>query len=398
MICKMVFGSCFQGCLDYITGRYEGNKHADIIAHSKGIPNLDNNAVARIFEAYSMKGGHDIKKPVAHFAYSFHKNDSHRLSNDFLVKIAMEHMEQMGIKDTEYIMTRHYDTAHDHIHLMFSMVDKNGNVIKDSMWKARNKRICNFLTKKYGLTMSSEKEKVDRNKLRGKEKLRYEFYDKVMKCKTNSDTWNAFQKSLKAESLNLRFHYNNVTGQVMGITFTDGKCSFSGRKLDRELSLPSLNLKFGDMKQLSHNSVCNWYDAYKARLYDFNNIYGCRALDKVYPDIEEVFPDGKFPQFKYVPLNSLLSKYNSEDLQKMELEYTQSEDTKTYFISLNLLCELLLQPYEPQLSLGGGGDGNNKGWRDFDDNEKEKYGFRFNFTPSKSTSRRSKKPTYRNKR
>lgn len=147
MICKMVFGANFKGCLDYITGRYEKDKHAEIVAHSEGIPNLGNNALTQIFEAYSQKGGHNIEHPVAHFAYSFHKNDSCRLSNDLMVKIAREHMELMGIKDTEFIMTRHHDTEHDHLHLMFSMVDRNGDVINDSMWRARNKRICKFLTK-----------------------------------------------------------------------------------------------------------------------------------------------------------------------------------------------------------------------------------------------------------
>ena len=57
--------------------------------------------------------------------------------------------------------------------------------------------------------MSSEKDKVNRNKLRGKEKLKYEFYDKVMRSKASSDTWDAFRKSLQTEGLDFRFHYNS---------------------------------------------------------------------------------------------------------------------------------------------------------------------------------------------
>ena len=399
MICKMVFGANFKGCLDYITGRYEKDKHAEIVAHSEGIPNLSNNALTQIFEAYSQKGGHNIEHPVAHFAYSFHKNDSCRLSNYLMVKIAREHMELMSIKDTEFIMTRHHDTKHDHLHLMFSMVDRNGDVINDSMWRARNKRICKFLTKKYGLTMSSEKDKVNRNKLRGKEKLKYEFYDKVMRSKASSDTWDAFRKSLQTEGLDFRFHYNNVTGKILGITFTDGKCSFSGRQLDKELTLPSLNSKFGDLKQLTHDSVCDWYEQYKSRLIGYNNLSGCKALDVAYPDIEDLFPDGEIPQLKYLPVKDLFSEMSNEEQMNLEREHTLSEDKKTSFIGLSLLCKVLLQPYELQLSIGGGGGpNNNRGWRDLDDDEKKNYSFRFNFTPSKGNRGRSKKPLYSFKR
>ena len=62
-------------------------------------------------------------------------------------------------------------------------------------------------------------------------------------------------------------------------------------------------------------------------------------------------------------------------------EYENSKDGKTSFIGLELLCDLLLQPYAPQLSIGGGGGGgNNRGWRDLDDEDKEKNRFRFNFS------------------
>ena len=64
MICKLNFGSGFQGCLDYITGKYDQDKHTKILAHSSGIPDMDNRTVAQIYDAYAEKGGHDIGKPV----------------------------------------------------------------------------------------------------------------------------------------------------------------------------------------------------------------------------------------------------------------------------------------------------------------------------------------------
>ena len=36
--------------------------------------------------------------------------DKPRLTNEFMVQIAKEYMEKMGIKDTQYVIVRHYNT------------------------------------------------------------------------------------------------------------------------------------------------------------------------------------------------------------------------------------------------------------------------------------------------
>ena len=189
MICKIKHGQNFQGCLDYITGKYDKDKQAKVIMHSEGIPLLDNKTVAQIFEAYATKGNNNIRAPVGHYAYSFHKKDGSRVTDELIRKIVREHLELMGIKNTEFIITRHYDTDHDHAHLICSMVDRDGHVISTAYEKERNARICKYLTRKYGLYISEGKMNVNRNKLRGREKLKYQFYDKAMRCKTQSSDW-----------------------------------------------------------------------------------------------------------------------------------------------------------------------------------------------------------------
>ncbi len=392
MICKIKHGQNFQGCLDYITGKYDKDKQAKVIMHSEGIPLLDNKTVAQIFEAYAGKGNNNIREPVGHFAYSFHKKDGSRLTDELIRKIVREHLELMGIRNTEFIMTRHYDTDHDHGHLMFSMVDKDGNVISNAYEFERNARICKYLTKKYGLYISEGKEKVNRDKLRGKEKLKYQFYDKVMRCKAQSADWEQFDKALRAEGLKLRFHYNNVTGKLMGVVFTDGKYTFSGRQLDNELKLSALTEKFGDLKQITHDNVLEWYEQRRELLHQVNDWQGCKAIDHAYPDFDKLFPNGAYPNNGYTSPDGLLSHLSLEYQTDFQEEHENSKDGKTSFIGLELLCDLLLMPYAQPLSIGGGGGGdNNRGWRDLDDDDKEKYRFRFNFS-------HSNKPTFKRKR
>ena len=392
MICKIKHGQNFQGGLDYITGKYDKDKQAKVIMHSEGIPLLDNKTVAQIFEAYATKGNNNIHAPVGHYAYSFHKKDGSRVTDELLRKIVREHLELMGIKNTEFIMTRHYDTDHDHAHLICSMVDRDGHVISTAYEKERNARICKYLTRKYGLYISEGKMNVNRNKLRGREKLKYQFYDKAMRCKTQSSDWQQFDKALRAEGLKLCFHYNNVNDRLMGIAFTDGKYTFSGRQLDNELKLSALTEKFGDLKQITHDNVRDWYEDYRQQLHYINDLQGCKAIDKAYPDFDKLFPNGKLPSGGYTSTDGLLSHLSLEYQSDFQTEHENSKDGKTSFVAFELLCDLLLMPYAQPLSIGGGGgSSNNRGWRDLDDDDKEKYRFRINYS-------HSNKPTFKRKR
>ena len=390
MICKIVHGQGFKGCLDYITGKFDKDKRAKIIMHSEGIPLLDNKTVAQIFEAYATKGNNNIREPVGHYAYSFHKKDSSRVTDDLMRKVVREHMELMGIKNTEFIITRHYDTDHDHCHMMCSMVDRNGHVISTAYEKERNARICKYLTKKYGLYISEGKQKVNRDKLRDKEKLKYLFYDKVMRCKAQSADWVQFDKALRAEGLKLRFHYNNVNGKLMGVVFTDGKYTFSGRQLEGVLKLSALAEVYGEPRQNLHDNVREWYEDYRHRLHEVNDWQTCKVIDKAYPEFDKIYPNDALPSEGYLSVDNLLPRLEPKFQTVFQNEYENSEDGKTSFVSLGLLVSLLLQPYQPQLSIGGSGGGNSRGWRDLDDDDKDRNRFRLhtNQTPKPQIKRK----------
>ena len=200
----------------------------------------------------------------------------------------------------------------------------------------------------------------------------------MVKCKDEAKNWEVFNDKLKAEGIAMKFRYNNATGKVMGISFSDGKLSFSGSQLDRSLTLPKLTEKFGDYYQQTHNSVEQFYNNYRERLYDINYLDAWYRCEKKYPDWKTSFPGNKLPKFNYPSIPSLLS---SVDLQKFNTEefHTPSDDGKFSYIALDLLLTVLLQPYSPQMAVGsgGGGGGNDKGWRDLDDDDKEKYKYRF---------------------
>lgn len=98
MIAKIVTGASFGGCTAYAYGKDQ----AEVIAHDGIIPD-DPKIAAKCFEIQSQLNPR-VGKPVGHIAISFKPEDKPRLTNEFMVQIAKEYMEKMGIKDTQYVI------------------------------------------------------------------------------------------------------------------------------------------------------------------------------------------------------------------------------------------------------------------------------------------------------
>ena len=48
----------------------------------------------------------------------------------------------MKITDTQYIIVRHQDREHPHVHIVFNRIDNNGKTISDRNDMYRNEQMC----------------------------------------------------------------------------------------------------------------------------------------------------------------------------------------------------------------------------------------------------------------
>ena len=151
MIAKIVKGASFRGCVQYVTGKDE----AKILA-SDGVLLGSVGNIADSFE-YQRGLNPRCSKPVGHIALSFKPEDKEKLTDEMMAKIAREYMELMGIKDTQFILVRHHNTANPHCHLVYNRVDNNGRIISDKFERKRSEKIVKHLKDKYGLTYSDGK-------------------------------------------------------------------------------------------------------------------------------------------------------------------------------------------------------------------------------------------------
>ena len=160
MIGKLKKGSSFGGCIRYVTGKDE----AKIIA-SDGVLLGTNAEIVQSFELQRQLNPR-IKKPVGHIALSFKPEDKPRLTDDFMAKIALEYMQMMGIKDTQFIIVRHHNTDNPHCHIVYNRINNEGKLISDRNDYRRNEQVTKALKSKYELTYGTDKSKTNTRKLR----------------------------------------------------------------------------------------------------------------------------------------------------------------------------------------------------------------------------------------
>ena len=135
MIAKIKTRADFGGIVNYANDQKNKKKSAKLLAH-EGVCAISNKTIADSFQIQaSMRP--KVKSPVKHVSLAFSPQDTIHFPNDekgnaLMVEIAKKWMEQMGIRNTQYIIARHHDTEHPHCHIVFNRIGNDGNLISDN--------------------------------------------------------------------------------------------------------------------------------------------------------------------------------------------------------------------------------------------------------------------------
>ena len=168
-----------------------------------------------------------------HISLSYSPKDAERMDDDFMVKLALEYMDKMGIKNTQFIIVRHLDKEHPHCHIVYNRVDNDGKCVSDSFEYYRNNEICDEMKKKYGLTYGENKDQVKTERLKGRPKTRQEIYIAVQAAKRSAKDWTTFQRELARKGITVRKKFRRGSTEVDGLSyFKDGQ-KFKASQVDR---------------------------------------------------------------------------------------------------------------------------------------------------------------------
>lgn len=169
-----------------------------------------------------------------------------------MVKLALEYMEKMGIKNTQFIIARHLDKEHPHCHIVYNRVDNDGRCVSDSYEYYRSNAICKELKKKYGLTFGENKDKVKVDRLKGRSKTRQEIYLAVQAAKRTAKDWTSFQRALAQKGISVRKKFRRGTTEVEGLSYIKDGQKFKASQVDRD-------------GKCSYDTICNALDRNKNR-------------------------------------------------------------------------------------------------------------------------------------
>jgi len=99
-----------------------------------------------------------VKRPSIHISLNFAPEEQH--SPEFLKQLAAEYMERIGFGSQPYLMYRHYDAGHPHIHILTTKVKANGHCIDTNyIGRKRSEPARKEMEIKYGLVKAEDHKK-----------------------------------------------------------------------------------------------------------------------------------------------------------------------------------------------------------------------------------------------
>lgn len=235
MIGKVMVRNSFRNVIKYVLDK---EKYAQIIS-SEGIliNSLDSIVVSFDMQA-SLRPS--LKNNVGHIALSFSPNDKARCTDEFMKNVAKRYMNDMGIKDTQFVIVRHFDHKHPHIHIVYNRVDNKGKTITDRNQRLKNVRVCKELTRYYGLYVSTGKNNVNRDRLKEPDKSKYDIYDAIKEVLPNCYSWKQFCDALSEKEISVEQIFNGDTTDIQGVVFSLNGYHFNGSKVDKKYSYSKL--------------------------------------------------------------------------------------------------------------------------------------------------------------
>ncbi|HXB08067.1 MAG TPA: relaxase/mobilization nuclease domain-containing protein [Puia sp.] len=180
------------------------------------------------------------EKPVYHGVLSFPEGE--RVGDERLVELGKRYLEKIDMVNTQYVLVKHTDTEHLHVHILANKVNNNGEPIGKGLIIERGIRAAQDLTREYGLRLEEGKrlDQTHREKLHEPDARRYRVYEAIREVLPRCRGLDELEKGLLEKGITVRYRYDAETGERQGISFRAEKSSFKGSRVDPGFSLGAL--------------------------------------------------------------------------------------------------------------------------------------------------------------
>ncbi len=235
MIGKVSIGKTFRGCVNYVMGK----KGAEVIT-AHGVRVESPLYATHDFDTIR-KQNSGISNAVWHTSISFAHQD--RVTDELMKKVASDYLDRMKLSDNQYLIVKHTDTRHQHMHIISNRVGFDGKVVTDQWCKNRTARACDLMEEKYKLTIARDQsqgmQKVQ-DKREGvkdvKEDIKRAIDDSLRKGISNYDS---LKRDLAKKNIDLQLQKQS-TGRINGVTFRKDDLIVKGSAIDKDFSYKRL--------------------------------------------------------------------------------------------------------------------------------------------------------------
>jgi len=303
---KIVKGKAFKGVINFIPDKQKDTQIVD----ADGLRLKSKASIIHSFITQARVNDR-VTKSVGHISLDFSAQDKEKLSNQLMVQIARDYMKQMGISNTQYIIARHFDKEHPHIHLVFNRVNNNGKTISDSNDRFRSEKICKELTEKYGLYFASGKENVKEHRLKEPDKTKYEVYNTLKVLVSKCNNWKQLTVELQRAGINTEFKTKGNSDEVQGVRFEKNGYLFNGSKVDKMFSYSKIDYQLNQnaknqhieqhqfQPQTNNNSISSGIESVGSALGGLLDIKPGNGYDENEAEFQRQLRKKKKPKRKY---------------------------------------------------------------------------------------------------
>ncbi len=250
MIQSIHKGKGFRGVLNYVFGRA---KSPELLGGN--MYGTDPRALAQEFGEWRELRP-ELTRAVFHSSLSLPHGPGGReeLSDAQWREVAERYLEHLGYGRSPFVVVRHRDTEHDHVHIVAARIGADGRAVSDSHDYRRGEEILRQLEREYGLTQVKSAHEVEKTALRpgeirhlertGEVSARLRLQDLLDRAAADRPTMTAFLERLRGAGVEVAARVA-TTGHVSGISYGLEGTSLRGSALGRAYSWRGLQERLG---------------------------------------------------------------------------------------------------------------------------------------------------------
>lgn len=241
MIAKQVQGSDFKKVLDYVH-----NKSGARLIGS----NMVGKDPERLTDEFRISS--DLRRRLTKCVYhaSLSLSAEAQLRDPKWLAIAQAYLQGMNFEGCQYVVYRHTDTQHDHIHIVANRIRiTDGSVVSDSWNYRRGEMVVRQLEQQFGLSQtkcswennkrSPKTGEIRRQRRIGEINQRSQLQKIIEQSLKDNPSLDEFIRLLNAKGVSVRLR-KSKEGKIEGISYKLDGVAFQGRQLGKDYTWTSL--------------------------------------------------------------------------------------------------------------------------------------------------------------